>query len=132
MGGSQKSIEHLRKGKSLGLFPAGEVSTYYKGQKGIMDRPWGKSSMRLILKAAVPVIPVYFFGTNSRLFHLLGRIHPFIRTALLPSEFIRKTNFTMKLNIGDPILPGQYDSITDPSDMAEYLRSRVYALADTQ
>jgi putative hemolysin len=132
MGGSHKSMEHLKKGKSLGLFPAGEVSTYYKGQRGIMDRPWGKSSMRLIMKAGVPVIPVFFHGTNSRLFHLLGRIHPFIRTALLPSEFIRKTNFTMKLNTGDHILPEEYASISDPAELAGYLRSRVYALSDSQ
>lgn len=130
MGGSRKSLEHLENGHALGLFPAGEVSTYYKGQQGIMDRPWGKSSMRLIIKARVPLIPIYFFGTNSRLFHLLGKIHPFIRTALLPSEFIKKTNYTMKIKIGDPILPKTYASIEDPDKLAEYLRGRVYQLSN--
>ncbi len=128
MGGSKKSLDHLNKGHALGLFPAGEVSTYYRGQRGIMDRPWGTSSMRLIKTANVPVVPIFFHGTNSSKFHLLGRIHPFIRTALLPSEFLNKTSRTLKAAIGNPIPPDAYSDFEKPEDLAENLRERVYRL----
>jgi len=128
MGGSKISLEHLSKGHALALFPAGEVSTYYKGQKGIMDCPWGKSSMRLIYKAEVPLIPVLFHGHNSMFFHLMGKIHPFARTALLPSEFLKKRNFTMKATIGKAIQFDEYEDLSDPEELAKYLRERVYSL----
>jgi putative hemolysin len=128
MGGSKKSLEHLEKGNALALFPAGEVSTYYKGQTGIMDRPWGQSSMRLISKAMVPLIPIFFHGRNSSFFHFMGKIHPFLRTALLPSEFLRKRNFTMQATIGKAILFDEYKDIEDVGELGTYLRSRVYDL----
>ena len=37
--GFKKSILHLREGHPLGIFPAGEVSTYRDG-KLVIDRPW--------------------------------------------------------------------------------------------
>ena len=38
---------HLREGKPLGIFPAGEVSTYRDG-KLMVDKPWEEGAVRLI------------------------------------------------------------------------------------
>ncbi|MFT6859226.1 MAG: putative hemolysin, partial [Thalassolituus oleivorans] len=86
MGGMKKSLEQLNKGLGLGLFPAGEVSTWYPGQKGVADRPWSLSSMRLIKQANVPVIPIFFAGQNSTSFHVMGKINPMLRTIRIPAE----------------------------------------------
>ncbi len=128
MGGTQASLKHLTEGKPLGLFPAGEVSTYYNGQKKITDRTWGKSSMRLIQRAQVPVLPIYFHGHNSKLFHFMGKIHPMLRTALLPSEFLKKENTTIPIRIGDLIYPGAYKEYEDVEDLRDFMRKAVFDL----
>jgi len=100
MGGMKKSLEQLNKGLGLGLFPAGEVSTWYPGQKGVADRPWSLSSMRLIKQANVPVIPIFFAGQNSTSFHVMGKINPMLRTIRIPAEFLKKQKTTLNIGVG--------------------------------
>ncbi|MCK7538949.1 MAG: hypothetical protein MZV63_52460 [Marinilabiliales bacterium] len=73
----------MSEGHVVALFPAGEVSTYQSDTNLIIDREWQEHILMAIRMAEVPVIPVYFHGTNSRWFHILGRIHPLLRTARL-------------------------------------------------
>jgi putative hemolysin len=40
------------------MFPAGEVSSYKDGQL-MVDKPW-ESAIKVIRKAQVPVVPIYF------------------------------------------------------------------------
>ena len=127
MGGMQKSLDQLSKGLGLGLFPAGEVSTWYPGQKGVKDRAWSASSMRLIKRADVPVIPVFFDGQNSLSFHLLGKLHPMLRTLRIPAEFLKKQNSVIRLGIGDPVQPETFRDMSD-DDMRVYLRDLTYSV----
>lgn len=90
LGGVKAALEQLNKGGVLGIFPAGEVSSYNEDNYGISDREWQYPAMRMIKKAKVPVVPIYFQGSNSRLFHLLGLIHPSLRTVRLPAEVFNK------------------------------------------
>ena len=64
VGGLKEALSHLRDGKPLGMFPAGEVSTY-KEDSVIADKPWEPSAMKLVQKANVPIIPIYFKAKNS-------------------------------------------------------------------
>ena len=50
----KNAILHLKEGSPLGVFPAGEVSTYRDG-KLVVDKPWEEAAMKLIQKAEVPV-----------------------------------------------------------------------------
>ena len=128
MGGTQKSLDVLRSGNGVGLFPAGEVSTWYKGRQGIQDKDWSLSSMKLILQAGVPVIPVYFEGSNSRTFHIMGKVHPVLRTLRLAIEMMKKENSTVRLHSGEPI---PFDEIKDmtPEALRIRLREATYALS---
>ena len=81
--GFKKSLLHLKNGHPLGIFPAGEVSTYKDG-KLLVDKPWEPAAMKLIQRAEVPVIPIYFHAKNSSLFYRLSRISAILRTAKLP------------------------------------------------
>lgn len=47
--GVKNALLHLREGKPLGLFPAGEVSTYRDG-KLMVDKEWEQGAVRLIKK----------------------------------------------------------------------------------
>lgn len=126
--GLKEALEHLSKGNGLIIFPAGEVSTINIYQKNISDKKWNNSAIKFIRKANVPVIPIHFSGTNSNLFHLLGLIHPMLRTAKIPSELLNKKNKKIHVRIGKPISINEMNKFDDISRLGRYLRARTYAL----
>lgn len=126
--GIKGALEHLAEGKCLAIFPAGEVSSYQHDSGVIQDREWQPSILKFIKKANVPVVPVYFHGTNSRIFHLLGQLHPVLRTAKLPSELFNKKKKTIKIRIGNPIPVKEQNDFSDIAHYGRYLRARTYAL----
>ena len=100
--GFKHALQHLKDGHPLGIFPAGEVSTYKDG-KLIVDKPWEVAVMKLARRAEVPIVPIYFHAKNSRMFYLLSRISDKLRTAKLPSELFTQKHRTIKVRIGKPI-----------------------------
>jgi len=58
--GVRLAFSHIKNGHPMGFFPSGSMSFYDSKQKRVHDRPWTHSIIRLIRKANVPVIPVYF------------------------------------------------------------------------
>lgn len=130
-GGIKEALRHLSEGKPLGLFPAGEVSAYQADSNNVEDKEWGPSVLKLIKKANVPVIPIYFKGSNSLLFHMLGLIHPMLRTVKLPSELLNKKNRIIKLRIGNPITVETQNSFTDIVQYGKFLRAKTYLLGSS-
>lgn len=127
--GIKSALIHLREGKPLGIFPAGEVSTYKDGKLNV-DKPWEEGAVRLIQKANVPVIPIYFHAKNSRLFYVLSKISDTLRTAKLPSEVISQKNRVIKVRIGKPISVQDQNAYTDIPSFCEFLRKKTYMLAN--
>lgn len=129
LGGMREALKHLDMGKPIGIFPAGEVASLHpKGEQIISDRQWQLPSMKLVKKARVPVVPIYFKGGNSVVFQLLGLIHPMLRTATLASEFLKKKNATIKVRIGRPISISDQDRFVRYDNYARYLRAKTYSL----
>ncbi len=129
LGGMREALKHLEDGKPVGIFPAGEVASLHpKGEQIISDRQWQLPSMKLVKKARVPVVPIYFKGGNSVVFQLLGLIHPMLRTATLASEFLKKKNARIKIRIGRPISLADQDRFVRYDNYARYLRAKTYAL----
>lgn len=129
--GIKEALRHLEEGKPLGLFPAGEVSSYKADSNNIEDKEWGPSVLKMIKKANVPVIPIYFKGSNSLLFQLLGLIHPMLRTVKLPSELLNKKNRIIRMRIGSPIAPEIQNSFTDIMQYGKFLRAKTYLLGSS-
>lgn len=98
--GVKAALHHLGAGHPLAIFPSGEVSTFQWNTRTISDAPWSKQSIKLIQKSRVPVIPLFFDGSNSKSFHLMGMIHPSLRTLRLPKEMLKKRGQTIRLRIG--------------------------------
>lgn len=126
--GLKAAMETIENGGCVGIFPAGEVSTYYRGKKYPADKEWTHTVMKLVTTCKVPVLPVYFDGSNSRIFHLLGRIHPMLRTLSLPRELIRRSGKTVTMRIGRPVPAGEIARYSDPGELGKMLRNRVYAM----
>ncbi|HEA30139.1 MAG TPA: lysophospholipid acyltransferase family protein [Leeuwenhoekiella sp.] len=128
--GFKQALSHLKSGSPLGIFPAGEVSTY-KEEEMIMDRPWEEAAMKLIKKAELPVVPIYFHGKNSRFFYRLSRISETLRTAKLPSEMLSQKNRVIKVRIGNPISVNAQKDHANLNEFTEFLRRKTYMLART-
>ena len=127
--GLKSSLQHLQDGRPLGIFPAGEVSTYRDG-KLMVDKPWELGAVKLIKKAEVPVIPIYFHAKNSWLFYILSKISDTFRTAKLPSELLSQKNRVIKVRIGKPISVKDQQEFKDINSFYEYLRKKTYMLAN--
>lgn len=127
--GIKNALQHLKEGYPLGIFPAGEVSTYKDG-KLIVDKPWEEGAIRLIHKAKVPIIPIYFHAKNSRLFYFLSRINDTLRTAKLPSEFLTQKSRTIKVRIGRPITVKDQEEYDNIEEFHAFLRKKTYMLAN--
>jgi len=126
--GLKNTLNLLAEGTPMGIFPAGEVSTFKIDKKQVTDRLWHPVVGRIIAKAKVPVVPIYFHGNNGLLFNLLSLIHPALRTAKLPSELFNKQGHTIKLRIGKPIQVEDIPDNTNSTKLLNFLRAKTYAL----
>lgn len=126
--GIKQAIMQVRRGKPIGFFPAGAVSKVnWKGQ--LVDRPWQPSIVRLIEQLKVPVIPIYFHGSNSFMFNFLGVVCWQLRTLRLPSEVWRKCNTTLHVSVGNPIsVEEQMKHQGSIEEFADFLKSTTYEL----
>lgn len=131
IGGLKASMQHLEQGGGMGIFPAGEVSTFQKKQRSITDKKWANSAIKIVKNAKVPVIPVFFDGANSRIFHLLGLIHPGLRTLALPSEMLKKKGKPVRMRIGKSISPKDLEMFTGVEQYGRFLRAKTYALGSS-
>ncbi|WP_299063394.1 lysophospholipid acyltransferase family protein [uncultured Polaribacter sp.] len=127
--GIKSALLHLKEGKPLGIFPAGEVSTYKDGKLNV-DKPWEEGAVRLIKKANVPVIPIYFHAKNSRLFYFLSKISDTLRTAKLPSEVMNQGGRVVKVRIGKPISVKDQNEFKEIPAFYEFIRKKTYMLAN--
>lgn len=126
--GLRSALAHLKEGKPLGIFPAGEVSTT-KIDKVIVDRPWLPEAIKLIHKAQVPVVPVYFHSKNSPSFYRLAKLNGNLRTAKLPSEMLSQYKRDINVRIGNPIDVETQQEFSDSEEFGHFLRQKTYMLA---
>ena len=127
--GIKETLRHLSDGKPLGMFPAGEVSTYKDG-KLVVDKDWEEGAIKVIRKAQVPVVPIYFHAKNSRFFYLLSKINPTLRTAKLPSELLTQKDRIIKVRVGKPISVNEQNEYKTIEEYSEFLRKKTYMLAN--
>lgn len=128
--GLKETLRHLSDGKPLGIFPAGEVSNFEEDD-AIVDKPWEEGAIKLIKKAQVPVIPIYFHAKNSRLFYVLSKINPTLQTAKLPSELLTQKDRVIRVRIGKPIsVAEQQEHGASIEEFGRFLRQKTYLLAN--
>lgn len=127
--GFKSALKHLQEGNSLGIFPAGEVSTYRDG-KLLVDKPWEEAAMKLVKKAEVPVVPIYFHAKNSKLFYRLAKMSDTLRTAKLPSELLTQKERLIKVRIGNAISVEDQKEHESLALFTDFLRKKTYMLSN--
>ncbi len=125
----QESLRWVRDGHMLVVFPAGEVSHWSLRNRAVQDPDWTQTATKLIRKTGSAALPIFFKGINSVPFHLLGMVHPRLRTARLPQELFNKRGKTIEVRVGSVIPPSEIAGLPDNAEATQYLRRRTYLLA---
>jgi putative hemolysin len=128
--GVKASINHLKENHPMGFFPAGAVSkTKIRNfRMEVEDREWQPSVLKLIQKAKVPVIPMYFSGKNSWLFNFLDLVDWRLRSLRLGHEVYNKRGKTIHIRFGEPMMPEEQNAHADLKEFGEFLKAKTYAL----
>lgn len=127
--GVREALTQLRNGSPVGFFPAGAIGMTDKDGI-IVDRPWQPIVLQIIQKAKVPVLPIYFHGTNSAWFNFLGHHCVPLRTAWLARELFKKKNKPLHISIGAPVsVEKQAEFGKDYEALGWYLRMQTYDLS---
>jgi putative hemolysin len=126
--GIRLSLSQLKNGHPMGFFPAGAMSFYDRKLKIVRDLPWTHGVIRLIRKANVPVIPVYFDCLNSKFFYLLGHVNWKLRILRVAKEAFNKKGQTLHVYIGNLISAGKIRQFTDDTALANFLYRTTYEI----
>lgn len=125
-------------GKLILYFPAGLVSRKQRihGRMMIKDLEWKNTVIKKARKYQRDLLPVYVDGRNSEWFYNLSRwrkkigIGANIEMLYLVDEMMKQWNKTITLVIGEPIPYTVFDKSRNDHQWAEWVRERVYEIAD--
>src|SRR5215467_2416723 len=126
--GLRHAMNHLKSGGLLAMFPAGEVSHWQFSHGEVTDPEWSCVAARLARLTGAPVVPVFFAGRNSISYHVLGVVHPKLRTIQLPRQFLIKAGTETGLRVGTPVPAEKLRRIPSDQQATSYLRWRTYLL----
>ncbi|MCL1822360.1 MAG: glycerol acyltransferase, partial [Prolixibacteraceae bacterium] len=110
---------------------AGMVSR--KQGKVIRDLEWKKNFISKTVQFQRDVVPIHFFGHNSKFFYWLANFRkriglPNIELMLLPSELFKHRNHSFTIKIEKPIPWQTFNKSKTPAEWAEYVKNAVYGL----
>ena len=126
-----EAIRFLKGGGIVGIFPGGTVATSAKLFSRPLDPFWKRFTSKLILKSGATVVPIFFGGSNSRLFQIASHMSYNLRMALLIREFGRKVDRNVDVAIGKKIGSKYLQKYSKDLDgMMEYLRVQSYLLSN--
>jgi putative hemolysin len=120
----------IKEGTTLIVFPAGGVATAENPFGTAEELPWKQFVVRLIQQSGASVLPVYFHGQNSRLFHFISRYSLMLRLALLVSEFRHHVGGHIRATVGRPLSSAELTAVArDGRSVLEELYVAVHRLA---
>lgn len=128
---ARSAIRWLDGGHAVALFPAGEVSHADSGRREPTEAEWSPGAARLVRRTGADMLPIFFHGRNSRLFQLAGRLHPLVRTALLPRELLEKRGHRIEVSVGRCMPNARLVRLESSRELIAYARVRTLALAQT-
>lgn len=114
------------------LFPAGLCSRLIDGE--IQDLSWSKTFISQSVRTHRNIIPIHFYGENSKSFYLISKICKMLHIkfnvamAFLPMETYKNRGKTFKAVFGAPIPYTMFDKSKSPLQWAGWVREQVYKL----
>ena len=122
--------EVLKNNGVIVLFPAGTIATKNKLNRKSKadDGEWKQFTSKLAIKTHSSVLPMYFEGQNSQLFHIANKIGQTFRYSLMMYELKRKIGDTINIHVGEIIPFETIEKIGDLIEITKFLRKKTYSL----
>ena len=125
------AMEHLAQKGLIALFPSGAVAASQSMWGPAIEGEWNVFTAKMIRTSGATIVPLYFTGANSRLYHIANRISPVLRQGLLLHEVVHSFDKPQAPIIGKPITPDQWEGqIGKPREFMARLRARTLSLRD--
>ena len=122
--------EYLNQDGLIVIFPSGQISTKSSLKKNIKanDGDWKQFTSKLAMRTNSPILPMFFEGQNSQLFHIANKIGQTFRYSLMMHELKRKIGDTVYLHIGEVIKASKLKKIGDLKEITKFIREKTYSL----
>ena len=125
----QEALRLLAEGVTIIVFPGGGVATADRPFGRARELPWKTFTAKMIRAARATVIPLYFDGQNSPLFHMVSRVSLTLRLSMYIREFRRIMGCDLPVRVGAPISYEELAAFGDQKAMTEHLLARVVGMA---
>ena len=122
--------ENLKKNGLVVIFPSGQIATRSKilEKNSVDDGNWKQFTSKLALKTGSPILPFFFEGQNSQLFHIANKMGQTFRYSLMMYELKRKIGKTINMHVGKIIEAKDLKKIGDLKEITKLIRHRTYSL----
>ena len=112
------------------IFPSGTIATKPSLGKTIKatDGDWKQFTSKLAIRTKTPILPIFFEGQNSQLFHIANKIGLTFRYSLMMYELKRKMGETINIHVGNIISAEKIREIGDLREITKYIRDKTYDL----
>jgi putative hemolysin len=122
-------MEHLKNGGVVALFPSGVVMTSDDWFGPAVEREWNVFTAKMIRRSGATVVPIFFPGSNSRMYQIANQISPILRQGLLLHEIVKSCNKPQAPVVGKPLTDMQMALLDDdPRGFLAWLREHTLAL----
>ena len=125
----RRAMEHLENGGVIVFFPSGKVASSETMFGKVVEGDWNPFTAKLIQKSGADVLPVFFPGSNSRIYQIANQISATLRQGLLIYEVVHAMNKPQKPLIGNIIKQDEISSWkSDPRGFMKWLREKTIEL----
>ena len=125
----KSAMDHLENGGVVVIFPSGKVASSETMFGDVVEGDWNPFTAKLIQKSGANVVPIFFPGSNSRIYQIANQISATLRQGLLIYEVVHAMNKPQKPFVGSLI---KQDEISvwksDPRGFMRWLRERTLSL----
>lgn len=97
------TMEHLKRGGVIILFPAGRVACSETWFGTAVEAEWNVFTHKMIHRSGATILPIYFAGQNSRIYQIANLVSATLRQGLLLYEIKRSLFKPQRPVIGEPI-----------------------------
>ena len=125
----KRTVDWLERGHCVVIFPAGGVATAQRPFKGqASDCVWHEFVARLTRVDGLKVLPIFFYGQNSRFFQLASHVNYALRIALLFRESARRMGSSIRVTVGTATEGAFLPHAEGKKAVMQHLRRATYAL----
>ena len=125
----KSAMDHLEKGGVIVVFPSGKVASSETMFGNVVEGDWNPFTAKLIQKSGANVLPIFFPGSNSRIYQIANQVSATLRQGLLIYEVVHAMNKPQSPFVGslikqDQIVPWK----SDPRGFMRWLRKQTLGL----